>query len=248
MNPHHANIGDVVKHLMLAQLLHLQPPKRFVESHAGAADYPLVGKVGRTHDAIQMMADIGDNEDLQNSAFVRLLFDSAGHKRYPGSPSVAMHILGNTCEYVFHDLVQASLDSIKQTAHVLSIENVHIKKSDGLVGALEHDKPEDFVFLDPFKVNDRLEGPNTLEVFDALSQTPAQVLLWYPLLNEHDEPAMAQALEAEHRRVSFWLDEPKAGLAGCGMAMSGINERVWENGLQLLASLARIWDADLVST
>ena len=40
-NVHYARIGDVWKHLSLAEVLRIGCPRRYWESHAGSSSYPL---------------------------------------------------------------------------------------------------------------------------------------------------------------------------------------------------------------
>ena len=49
MNRYYGNIGDVWKHLVLAELLALEPPKHYWETHAGSASYPLTHSPDRDY-------------------------------------------------------------------------------------------------------------------------------------------------------------------------------------------------------
>ena len=40
-NVHYAKLGDVWKHLPLAEVLRIEAPRRYLESHAGSSSYPL---------------------------------------------------------------------------------------------------------------------------------------------------------------------------------------------------------------
>ena len=40
-NSHFGNLGDVWKHLVLAEVLEREPPRWYAETHAGSAAYPL---------------------------------------------------------------------------------------------------------------------------------------------------------------------------------------------------------------
>jgi 23S rRNA A2030 N6-methylase RlmJ len=50
-NPRFANVGDVVKHLVLAEVLAWRQPLLYREAHSGAADYPLSAQSARPLDA-----------------------------------------------------------------------------------------------------------------------------------------------------------------------------------------------------
>jgi 23S rRNA A2030 N6-methylase RlmJ len=49
MNRHFAELGDVWKHLPLAEILHMDPPRVYWETHAGSASYPLTESPSRLH-------------------------------------------------------------------------------------------------------------------------------------------------------------------------------------------------------
>jgi len=48
-NRHYAKIADVWKHLPLTELLAVERPTRYLESHAGSAQYPLTASPERDY-------------------------------------------------------------------------------------------------------------------------------------------------------------------------------------------------------
>ncbi len=52
MNHHFANIGDVMKHLVLMRVVDLMRPERYLESHAGGFDYPLAARSSPLPDGV----------------------------------------------------------------------------------------------------------------------------------------------------------------------------------------------------
>ena len=111
MNPHYGNIGDVVKHLVLGELLDNIQPARYIESHSGCASYPLKEEVGR-HDSLAMLRACGEDGKLAYSVFTQLLASCVLHKRYPGSPAISMQTLRNHSEYHFFDIQEKTLQNI----------------------------------------------------------------------------------------------------------------------------------------
>jgi len=49
MNNHFAELGDVWKHLPLAEILRVNPPRVYWETHAGSASYVLTESPSRLH-------------------------------------------------------------------------------------------------------------------------------------------------------------------------------------------------------
>ncbi len=48
-NVHYAEIGDVWKHLLLAEVLGIEGPRRYLESHAASSSYPLSPSAERSY-------------------------------------------------------------------------------------------------------------------------------------------------------------------------------------------------------
>lgn len=72
-NTHFAEIGDVWKHLPLAEVLAIERPGRYWETHAGSALYPLTPSPQRDFGAYQLLAHANQAAALQRSTYVRLL-------------------------------------------------------------------------------------------------------------------------------------------------------------------------------
>ena len=96
-NVHYAKIGDVWKHLPLAEVLRIECPRRYWESHAGSSSYPLTRSPERDYGAFAFMERSVRSPGLEGSAYARLLARHGGGEApmYPGSPSIAMELLGN---------------------------------------------------------------------------------------------------------------------------------------------------------
>src|SRR3712207_862768 len=137
-NVHFARIGDVWKHLPLAEILTLERPRRVWESHAGCAFYDLTPSYERDYGVYYLRARAGDVAALIASRYVGLLrsLETAGELRiYPGSPGLALHLLGHEpVELVFCDTDADSLADIGEAAGRLGIAAAHLRlvHDDGL--------------------------------------------------------------------------------------------------------------------
>lgn len=96
-NTYAADFGDVVKHGVLSEVLVLEHPTRYLESHGGRLDYDLSGiepGPGGVWDFIDLSADF---DTLVASAYSRTVRDVAGDRerpgRYPGSVAFADALL-----------------------------------------------------------------------------------------------------------------------------------------------------------
>jgi hypothetical protein len=81
-NVHYAEIGDVWKHLPLAEVLQIEAPRRYLESHAGSSSYPLTPSLERNYGALRFASEAERSPVLDGCAYRRLL----AHYAEDGSP------------------------------------------------------------------------------------------------------------------------------------------------------------------
>ena len=129
-NRHHAEIGDVWKHLPLALLLERESVGEFWESHSGSASYPLEPGEARDYGARRVLARAAAVPAIADSAYVRVLreYDAAG--RYPGSPALAMG-LAPAARFRFCDTDPACLADIRAEAARLALDPARVTTHTG---------------------------------------------------------------------------------------------------------------------
>ncbi len=96
-NVHYARIGDVWKHLPLAEILAIERPRSYWESHAGSSSYPLTRSPERDYGVFLFLERAVRSSVLEGSAYRRLLsLRDRGETptTYPGSPLIAMGCSG----------------------------------------------------------------------------------------------------------------------------------------------------------
>ena len=71
-NVHYAKIGDVWKHLPLAEVLEIGAPRRYLESHAGSASYPLTPSAESSYSVLHFLSQAALSPVLDGSAYRRL--------------------------------------------------------------------------------------------------------------------------------------------------------------------------------
>jgi 23S rRNA A2030 N6-methylase RlmJ len=122
-NVHYARIGDVWKHLSLAEVLKIERPGSYWESHAGSSAYPLTRSPQRDDGVFLFLERAVRSSVLEGSAYRRLLCLRERGKTpptYPGSPMIAMELLGGAGgRFVFCDLDGASLAKVAEDARAL---------------------------------------------------------------------------------------------------------------------------------
>jgi 23S rRNA A2030 N6-methylase RlmJ len=189
-NPHFANVGDVWKHLLLAEVISWLQPGQYVETHAGSAIYRLVDDVERGLGTGTFLRASAEIEPLRSSLYRRhiLEFARGAEPSYPGSPLLAMRLLGHACGYVFCDTDPASVADLQAARERLGLrDKVEVIHGDGLaettallqaraIGAAS------LVHVDPFDF--RAAGPgavSALELVTCLAAAGIPVFVWYGL-------------------------------------------------------------------
>lgn len=195
-NRHFGNIGDIWKHLPLAEILAVEKPHRYWESHAGSAQYRLRRSAARDYGIYYLLAHAGDSLDVAGSSFVCLLDSGrAGNGPltvYPGSPRIAMEILGPGAWYLFCDVDGGSLRTVRQAARSLNVPVGKLKcaKADGVATVLRSALrlPQDqaastLVLIDPCAGDQPFLStqarPSPMDLFSVLAALGAKAILWY---------------------------------------------------------------------
>lgn len=193
MNRYFANLGDVWKHLVLAELLALEPPRHYWETHAGSASYPLTRSPDRDYGIFRFLERAGEVPALSRSRYAaeltRLTAESGDGKapaKYPGSALLSMRVLGEDADYLLCDLDPESTASLRAAAAALGLEKQErVRDADGMTTVLEEarqfeEDPSDVVVtIDPFEPFVVEGGASALEVAATLVEGGFRVLYWY---------------------------------------------------------------------
>ncbi|MBV8886497.1 MAG: 23S rRNA (adenine(2030)-N(6))-methyltransferase RlmJ [Chroococcidiopsidaceae cyanobacterium CP_BM_RX_35] len=192
-NQHFATIGDIWKHLPLAEILAIERPSRVWESHAGSAHYPLTYSWKREYGAYYFLKNAEEAPQLAQSKYNALLQHLASTKDdkalFPGSPRLAMSLLGDWARYLYCDLDRESLETIKVCARELGVasELVETVCGEGIAVLYEHllildvnNASSVLALLDPFHPFERNErGYNSIDLFRDLTIKGVKAALWY---------------------------------------------------------------------
>ena len=190
VNRYYANIGDVWKHLVLAELLALEPPEHYWETHAGSASYPLTHSPDRDYGVYRFL-ECGDSvPELAESRYAvelrRLSEGGEAPKSYPGSALLTMRMLGKGAEYLLCDLDPESTASLRAAAAELGLaKHERVRDADGMTTVMEEARqfegdPSDVVVtIDPFEPFVVAGGASALEVAAVLISGGFKVVYWY---------------------------------------------------------------------
>ena len=239
---HAGNHADVLKHLVLVQLLrHLatkHAPFWVIDTHAGAGLYALQGEwasrrgefddgIGRLWpcaDAPPAVADYLDEVRAVNGGDGQL-------RHYPGSPFIALRALrerdrlrlfelhGNECKVLAGNIAAAGRNAIRRTI---------VRREDGfdaLKSLLPPPPRRALVLIDP-SYEDKRDYRRVLATLrDALARfATGCYAIWYPQVQRHEAAELARRLERIpdtrwlHATLSVRAPSPDGlGLHGSGM-------------------------------
>jgi 23S rRNA A2030 N6-methylase RlmJ len=236
-NQHFANLGDVWKHLWLTGVVGDLRPDQYIETHAGSALYRLVDDAERALGVRTFLAASGEDDLLRSSPYRRQLAGlvDSGEPSYPGSPLLAMMLLGRACQYVFCDTDRASADDLLAARDRLGLQDrVEVVHGDGLAETLALLETRaigqaSLVHVDPFDLC--APGPGGVSAQDLVGHLAAAAVptfVWYDLADSlevlHDVTTAAP--EARAWCAELHVGGPRANLvglgSGCGILLAGV--------------------------
>ena len=234
---HAGNHADVLKHLVLVQVLrHMnrkEKPYWVIDTHAGAGGYPLheasAQKNAEYADGIERLWNRKDAPEAVQDYLAQIrAFNTGGHLLYyPGSPGIAHQLMRPQDKLRLFELHPTDHRVLDATFGAQP--GVQVRCADGFVALKSLLPPQDrraVVLLDPsYELKtDYAALRNT--VSDALERfAVGTYAVWYPVLQRRESHLLPQQL----RRIAGqadWLDvrmqvrEPDAsgfGLLGSGM-------------------------------
>ena len=200
-NRHFAKLADVWKHLPLCEILALERPTSYWESHAGSAAYAMVDDPERNLGALRFWQRAHGSPVLERSRYLSHLrrFNPEGRLgTYPGSSVLAMSELGDTADFLLCDTDPASAADLSAWVTRLRLgDHVTIVERDGPIAlhdALEASDPAAVLaHIDPFDPWSRgTGGLSALDLAGELAEAGVRTVYWYG----YDEPNQrAWALE-----------------------------------------------------
>lgn len=244
-NRHFGQIGDIWKHLPLADVLAIEQPAFYWESHAGSAQYELTHSEARDYGVYHFLKHAYQNDILADSAYFWLTstMAQADKPMYPGSPGIAMATLSpKDTSFLFYDTDQASLDSIAHTAKELDGPTHRVKAV--CADSLSHMRDqfrnmsftqanETFLFIDPYNLLETdAQGMNALDLFCTAALKGIKTMLWFgaqnqdeynKLLLELHQAFFMHHLDMEEHHV--WLGRIR--LSDTDNVDQGFNPGVW---------------------
>lgn len=247
---HFGKQADVLKHLLLCELLRIEKPQVYVETNAACAQYALERTPEQEYGIYHFLKKAGAAEKecmperaeyhhpkgaLRRSAYYQQESEAMQANRYIGSPGLAMNILGDTARYIFFDIESAPLENVSQYAATKGLkECITLFNRDSIEGTLEllSSLPaSSFLHIDPYEIDKPgRNGRTYLDVFIEAAKAGMRCFLWYGYMTlkdkRHLEELIAQSL-------------PEAGIrnaTGVELTLKMIKEDIAESNPGVLGS------------
>jgi Ribosomal RNA large subunit methyltransferase D, RlmJ len=217
-NPHFGKLADVWKHAVLTEVIGREAPRRYAETHAGSAAYPMVHDGEREFGILRFLEVAPGSPVLARSRYLALVapFLRGPGAVYPGSALLAMTALGDRCSYLFCDLDPDSAADLRRRAH--GLRRCVVAESDGMAATgrwLEEGAGADraIVHVDPFDPDARIPpGPSALDFAAQAAAAGTGLVYWYG----YDQPADRGWAHREltgRSRVPLWCGDMMAAHA-----------------------------------
>ena len=250
-NTHPANLGDVVKHVVLCAALEAAEPTRYLESHGGRATYDLAGIDTGVGGIWDFLAAAPKSSPLGDGPYARLERAGAGTQQssgtYLGSTALAHALLPEASTIHVAEINPESAGDL-EAYFVSEGRRGFVHPGDGVDFVCNSAQPGDVVLLDPFDVTDEMspEGRTSATAFSELANRGVATFLWYAITERHsrlDWPDdLAAATDCPVWRTEMRMPDSSAGLLGCGMVAAnvawGVESEITWVSLQLAQALA----------
>ncbi len=241
MNHHFGNTGDVLKHLLLGEMLGGCEVDGYAETHAGSFDYPLAGGYRSPDDAQAFLDALTAGSPLEDTRYVQVLRQAVASERpaYPGSARIAAEVLGPSLRsMLLCDLDSESCASLRE--RLRGWEGVSVRESDGIDVVYEADLGRSLVMIDPFRPAEQspVHGLTAHDLFGDLARRRTTVVLWEAVT---DEPGVG-ASEATWRCTVEFVQPVKA-MRGFVVSVANVPQAVADR----LSEVGQAWASTLTN-
>lgn len=232
---HAGNIGDVLKHVVLARLIVYFQRKdkafRILDTHAGIGLYDLTSeetlKTGEWRQGIGKVldAEIPDQVAALLSPWLDVIHDlnpDGALKRYPGSPALARHLMRPNDRLTLTELHSADFATLSKAFEGdHQVKAIHLDGWLAMGSFLPPKEKRGMVLIDPaFEVPDEFERMTRSVVKGWKKWSSGTYALWYPMKDARSIRRMHEAFEEAGLRDVLTL-ELNVGKSGPDTRMLG---------------------------
>ena len=193
---HFAKQPDVLKHLILCEVLKNETPQVYVETNSACAIYPMTQTPERQYGIYHFLEKADETPSLKDSIYYQLESGEMAKGNYLGSPALAMNVLGKQAKrFVFFDLEKSALENVgtyaKQIELSASVEIHHADSSRGTIELLPSLPTSSFIHIDPYEIDKKgNSGVTYLDVLIQATLLGMKCLLWYGFMTGDDKASL----------------------------------------------------------
>ena len=193
---HFAKQPDVLKHLILCEVLKNETPQVYVETNSACAIYPMTQTLEQQYGIYHFLAKADEVLSLKDSVYYQLESEEMAKGNYLGSPALAMNVLGKQAKrFVFFDLEKSALENVgtyvKQIGLSASVEIHHTDSSRGTIELLPSLPASSFIHIDPYEIDKKgNSGVTYLDVLIQATLLRMKCLLWYGFMTGDDKTSL----------------------------------------------------------
>ena len=193
---HFAKQPDVLKHLILCEVLKNETPQVYVETNSACAIYPMTQTPEQQYGIYHFLEKADEVPSLKDSIYYQLESGEMAKGNYLGSPALAMNVLGKQAKrFVFFDLEKSALENVgtyaKQIELSASVEIHHADSSRDTIELLPSLPASSFIHIDPYEIDKK--GGSGVTYLDVLIQATLlgmKCLLWYGFMTGDDKASL----------------------------------------------------------
>ena len=193
---HFAKQPDVLKHLILCEVLKNETPQVYVETNSACAIYPMKQTPEQQYGIYHFLEKADEVPSLKDSVYYQQESGEMAKGNYLGSPALAMNVLGKQAKrFVFFDLEKSALENVgtyaKQIGSSASVEIHHADSSRGTIELLPSLPASSFIHIDPYEIDKKGDsGVTYLDVLIQATLLGMKCLLWYGFMTGDDKASL----------------------------------------------------------
>lgn len=206
---HFAKQPDVLKHLILCEVLKNETPQVYVETNSACAIYPMTQTPEQQYGIYHFLEKADEVPSLKDSVYYQLESGEMAKGNYLGSPALAMNVLGKQAKrFVFFDLEKSALENVgtyaKQIGSSASVEIHHTDSSRGTIELLPSLPTSSFIHIDPYEIDKKgNSGVTYLDVLIQATLLGMKCLLWYGFMTGDDKTSLDNYITSSLKKAGI---------------------------------------------
>ena len=206
---HFGKQPDVLKHLVLCEVLQIEKPQIYVETNSACAIYTMTHTPEQEYGIYHFLNEANKDATLKNSLYYQLESECMANGNYLGSPALAMKVLNNDVKgCLFFDLEKGALDNIEFFARTQAvtppIRTLNCDSIDGVLKLLSSLPKSTFLHIDPYEIDKTNNNGHTyLDVLIGATKLGMKCLLWYGFMTINDKQVLNKYMSEKFNKVGI---------------------------------------------